>query len=106
MNIKKGDNVSVISGNYRGKVAKVLHVFTDKDRLIVEGINMIKRHTRPTGRTQKGGIINKEGTIHRSNVQIFCGSCNSPTRISFKMVEGKGSKNAKIRCCRLCGAEL
>jgi large subunit ribosomal protein L24 len=107
MNIKKGDNVYVIGGNSSGKIAKVLHVFPDKDRLIVEGVNMMKRHTRPTQRNPKGGIISKEGTIHRSNVKIYCGTCNSPTRISFKVVETKGSKSkAKVRCCRACGAEL
>lgn len=106
MNIKKGDNVSVIGGNDKGKTAKVLHVFPEKNRLIVEGVNMIKKHSRPTQKNPKGGIITKEGTIHRSNVQIYCGSCNSPTRVSFKLVESKGSKSNKIRCCRLCGAEL
>lgn len=107
MNIKKGDNVYIISGNNRGKIAKVLHVFPEKNRLIVEGVNMIKRHSRPTQRNPKGGIITKEGTIHRSDVKIYCGTCNSPTRVSFKVVESKGSKKtAKVRCCRLCGAEL
>ncbi len=107
MNIKKGDNVFIISGNHKGKTAKVLHVFPDKNRLIVEGVNMHKRHSRPTQRNPKGGIITKEGTIHRSNVKIFCGSCNSPTRIGYKAVEGKGDKlQVKTRFCRLCGAEL
>jgi large subunit ribosomal protein L24 len=107
MNIKKGDSVFVISGNSRGKVAKVLHVYPDRDRLIVEGINMMKRHSRPTQRNRKGGIITKEGTIHRSNVKLYCGSCSSPTRVSYRLVESKGMKKvAKIRVCRLCGAEL
>ncbi len=107
MNIKKGDNVYVISGNSRGKNAKVLHVFPDKDRLILEGVNMMKRHTRPSQRNQKGGIVTKEGSIHRSNVKIYCGTCNSPTRVSYRVVESKGSKStSKVRCCRLCGAEL
>lgn len=107
MNIKKGDNVYIISGNDRGKTAKVLHVFPERNRLIVEGINMIKRHSRPTQRNPKGGIVTKEGTIHRSNVKIYCGNCNSPTRVSHRVVEGKGSKKQdKIRVCRLCGAEL
>ena len=107
MNIKKGDNVYVIGGNNRGKIAKVLHVFPDKNRLIVEGVHMIKKHSRPTQRNPKGGIITKEGTIHRSNVKIYCGTCSSPTRVSYKVVEAKGSKSkSKVRCCRLCGAEL
>lgn len=107
MNIKKGDTVYIVSGNDRGKTAKVLHVFPDRNRLIVEGVNMIKRHSRPTQRNRKGGIITKEGTIHRSNVKVYCGSCSSPTRVSHRVVEAKGSKGkAKIRCCRSCGAEL
>jgi len=107
MNIKKGDNVYIISGNYRGKVAKVLHVYPERNRLIVEGINMMKRSSRPTRRNPKGGIVTKEGTIHRSNVKVYCGSCSSPTRVANKLVEGKGAKKKnKVRCCRLCGAEL
>lgn len=108
MNIKKGDNVYIINGNYRGKTAKVLHVFPDKNRLIIEGVNMIKRHTRPTQRNPKGGVITKEGTVHRSNVKIYCSSCNSPTKVSFRIIEAKGKKSGqtKVRCCRLCGAEL
>lgn len=107
MNIKKGDTVYVVSGNSKGKTAKVLHVYPERNRLIVEGVNMIKRHSRPTQRNPKGGIISKEGTIHRSNVKIYCGNCNSPTRVSQRVIEGRGSKTqAKIRVCRLCGAEL
>lgn len=107
MNIKKGDTVYVIGGNNKGKIAKVLHVYPERNRLIVEGVNMIKRHSRPTQRNPKGGIITKEGTIHRSNVKIYCGNCNSPTRVSHKLIEGRGSrKQDKIRVCRLCGAEL
>ncbi len=107
MNIKKGDNVYIISGNDQGKTAKVLHVFPDRNRLIVEGVNMIKRHSRPTQRNPQGGIVTKEGTIHRSNVKIYCGNCNSPTRVSHRVVGGKGIKTQdKIRVCRLCGAEL
>ncbi len=106
MNIKKGDTVSIISGNYKGKIAKVLHVNPSGNRLIVEGVNMIKKHTRPTQRNAKGGIITKEGPIHCSNVKIFCNSCNSPTRAAYKIIDIKGSKVTKIRHCRLCGAEL
>lgn len=108
MNIKKGDTIYVIGGNSKGKTAKVLHVFPDTDRIIAEGINMMKRHTRPTQRNQKGGIVTKEGTIHRSNVKLYCGSCSSPTRVAFKMIDSKGDSKskAKMRCCKLCGAEL
>ncbi|MFH1701339.1 MAG: 50S ribosomal protein L24 [Candidatus Zixiibacteriota bacterium] len=108
MNIKKGDTVYVISGNSKGKTAKVLHVFPESNRLIAEGVHMMKRHTRPTQRNQKGGIISKEGTINRSNVKLYCGSCNSPTRVAYKLIDskGEGKSKAKTRCCKLCGAEL
>ena len=108
MNIKKGDNVYIISGNSRGKVAKVLHVLTEKNRLIVEGVNMMKRHARATRRNPKGGIITKEASIHRSNVKLYCGSCNHPTRVATKIIEEKGKNvsRSKVRCCKRCGAEL
>jgi large subunit ribosomal protein L24 len=106
MNIKKGDMVSVVSGNFRGKIAKVLHVDPAKNRLIVEGINMIKRHARPTRQNPKGGIITKEAPIHRSNVKLYCSSCSSPTRAGQRIIESKGSKVTKARFCRKCGAEL
>ncbi len=107
MNIRKGDSVRVISGNERGKTGKVLHVFPESNRLIVEGVNIIKRHTRQTKRNVKGGIISKEAPIHRSNVKYYCTSCSAPTRIAIKRVETKeGSSSAKIRFCRKCGAEL
>lgn len=108
MNIKKGDSVYIMSGNSKGKTAKVLHVYPDKDRLIVEGVNMMKRHTRPTQRNPKGGVISKEGTIHRSNVKLYCGSCNNATRVAFRVLESKGkdSSKSKVRVCKRCGAEL
>ena len=67
--IKKGDHVIVLLGKYRGKAGRVLRVYPKKDRLVVEGINVIKRHTRPTQRNPKGGIVEKEAPIHISNVK-------------------------------------
>jgi large subunit ribosomal protein L24 len=67
--IKKGDQVVVLAGKYRGKAGRVLRVYPKKDRVVVEGINMIKRHTRPTQRNPKGGIVEKEASIHISNVK-------------------------------------
>ncbi len=106
MNIKKGDMVTIISGNQKGKVGKVLHVDPVKNRLIVEGVHMIKRHARPTRQNPKGGIITKEAPINRSNVKLHCSSCNSPTRAGSKILDIKGSKVTKTRFCRKCGAEL
>ena len=68
--IKKGDMVEVISGSDRGKTGRVLRVFPEKERVVVEGVNMIKRHTRPSQRNPKGGILQKEAPIHVSNVRL------------------------------------
>ena len=104
MRIKKGDSVLVIAGDDRGKMGKVLKVFPDKNRAIVEGVNFIKRHTRQTRRAQKGGIIEKEAPVNLSNLLVFCSRCSSPTKISFKVLKGEaGEKSGKVRICRKCG---
>jgi large subunit ribosomal protein L24 len=104
MKIKKGDTVLVISGNDRGKTGKVLKVFPNKGRAVVEGVNFIKRHTRQTQRVQKGGIIEKEGSIHVSNLMLFCPKCSSPTKPAHKLLEGEeGGKPTRVRICRKCG---
>ena len=89
MRIKSGMNVKVIRGNHKGKEGKVLRVINDKNRVIVEGINLIKKHTRPTQDNPKGGIIEKEGSIHVSNVMYL--QNGKPTRIGYKRLED-GSK--------------
>jgi large subunit ribosomal protein L24 len=104
MKIKKGDSVLVIAGDDRGKTGKVLKVFSDKNRAIVEGINFIKRHTRQTQKAQKGGIIEKEGSVHISNLMLFCPKCSSPTKVAYKILEGEeGGRPSKVRICRKCG---
>lgn len=104
MKIKKGDTVLVIAGDDKGKTGKVLKVFPDKNRAIVEGINFIKRHTRQTRRAQKGGIIEKEGTIHVSNLLLSCPKCSTLTRVTYRPMEGEGEgKTRRVRICRKCG---
>lgn len=104
MKIKKGDTVLVIAGDDRGKTGKVLKVFSDKDRAIVEGVNFIKRHTRQTQKVQKGGIIEKEAPVHVSNLMLYCPKCSSPTKVAHRILEGEeGSKPGKVRICRKCG---
>ena len=99
MKIQKNDNVMVISGNAKGKTGKVLKVFPDTSRVIVEGVNLIKRHLRPTQKSPQGGIQTKEASIHESNVLVVCAKCNTPTRIGYKVLEvGK-----KSRVCKNCG---
>lgn len=104
MRIKKGDTVLVITGDDRGKMGKVLKVLKDKNRVIVEGVNFIKRHTRPTTKNPKGGILEKEGTIALSNIMFYCSKCAAPTKISYKVLENEGGEELnKVRICRKCG---
>tara|TARA_B100000614_G_C14563211_1_gene497915 strand:- start:60 stop:365 length:306 start_codon:yes stop_codon:yes gene_type:complete len=91
MKIRKGDLVKVISGSYSGKEGRVLKVINDRNRLIVEGINMLKKHMRPNQENQQGAIVEKEGSIHVSNVMII--SNGKPTKVGYKL-----SKNGnKVR---------
>ena len=112
MNIRKGDIVIIRRGKYRSreegkyKTGKVLHVFPGTNRLIVEGINMISRHTRPTRQNPKGGIVKKEAPIHRSNVALFCKSCSAPTKVAYKVLMESDGSSRKIRLCRKCGESI
>ena len=89
----------VIAGKERGKRGKVLIVLPVKRRVIVEKVNMIKRHQRPTQKLRQGGIIEREGAMHLSNVMVVCGKCDRPTRAAVQILaEGK-----KARVCKRCG---
>jgi large subunit ribosomal protein L24 len=102
VHIRKNDSVMVIAGRERGKTGKVLRVLPDKDAAIIERVNLIKRHTRPKGPQQPGGIVEKEASIHASNLMVMCDKCNAPVRIGRKILaDGK-----KIRICRRCGEAL
>jgi len=95
--LKKGDLVKVISGKEKGKTGKILTVIKDKNRVVIEKLNMIKRHQKANA-MGKGGIVEKEGPISASNVSIMCGKCNKETRIGIKIFEdGK-----KVRICKKC----
>ena len=97
--IKKNDSVIVITGRDRGKRGRVLRVIPDKRRVIVEGVNFIKRHTRPNPQKNiKGGIVEREGALHASNVQLICPECGAQTRVGPKIL-GDGRK---VRICRKC----
>ena len=94
MKIKKGDTVQIITGNDAGKTGRVIKVFLDKDRVVVEGANMVKKHARPTQDNPQGGIIEKEATIHISNVMMV--ASGKPTRLGYKTLEdGRKVKFAK-----------
>jgi len=97
--IRKNDTVVVTTGKDSGKRGRILRVLTAKNRVIVEGINIVKRHTRPNPqRNIKGGIVEREGAVHASNVQIVCPECGKATRIGRKIL-GDGRK---VRICRKC----
>jgi large subunit ribosomal protein L24 len=100
--IKKDDFVKVIAGKDRGKQGKVLRVFPKEGRLTVERINMIKRHTRPTRQMQQGGIIQREGKLHISNVMLICSKCERGVRVGHRILEDQ----KKVRICRRCGEIL
>jgi len=100
--IRKNDSVMVIGGKERGKTGKVLRVLPEKDGLIIERVNMVKRHSKPRGAQQPGGIVEKEAAIHASNIMIMCDKCNAPVRIGHKQL-GDGKK---VRMCRRCGETL
>lgn len=97
--IKKNDLVKAISGKDKGKQGKILYVNPEKERVIVEGLNFVKRHTRPDPRKQiAGGIISREAPIHISNVMLVCPKCNRPARLGY-LVLNDGSKS---RVCKKC----
>lgn len=95
--VKKGDTVRVISGRAKGRQGKVLSVDRLRQRVVVEKVNMIKRHVRPS-RVSKGGIIEKEGPIHLSNIMVVCPACGKPTRVAFRLLED----GQRLRMCKQC----
>ncbi len=99
-NIKKGDTVYVNAGNDKGKTGKVLEVLRDKDRVIVEGVNMVSKHTKPNPKAPQGGIIKQEAGIHISNVQLV-DNAGKPTKVAHKEVDGK-----KVRIAKTTGEEI
>lgn len=97
--IRKNDNVLVITGKNRGTRGRVLRVDPDKNRLVVEGVNIIKRHTKPNPQKNiKGGVVEREASVHASNVQLVCPECGKQTRVGRKVL-GDGRK---VRICRKC----
>lgn len=101
LTIRKGDKVHVIAGKDKGKEGKVLRALPEKERVVVENVHMIKKHTRPSQKNQQGGIIEMEGTIHVSNVMLVCPSCGEPTRVARRREDG-----VRIRTCKKCGKDV
>ena len=98
MHIKKGDTITVISGKEKGKKGTVLYVSPRSNRAIVEALNMITRHERPSQRSPQGGMIQKEAPINASNLMLICNKCNKPTRTGKRILED----GSKVRVCKKC----
>jgi len=98
LHVKKDDLVMIIAGKDKGKSGKVLRVLPEKERVLVENLNLIKRHTRPSQSNSEGGIIEKEAPIAISNVQLLCQGCNKPVRTGIKVLED----GSKVRFCKKC----
>lgn len=100
--IKKNDMVMVVTGRERGKTGKVLRVLADEARVVVERLNVMKRHSKPRGPQSPGGIVEKEAPLPVSNVMFFCERCNAPVRIGVKAA----AHGERIRVCRRCGEQI
>jgi len=95
--LKKNDKVKVISGNHKGKEGKILKIFRDKNRVIVEGVNIIKRHTRPNQKNPQGGISQKEASIHVSNILLIDPKAGEPTKVGMQIIEDENGKKKRMR---------
>lgn len=106
VHVKKNDNVVVLAGKDAGKKGKVLEVFPEKNRVMVDGVNTVKKHTKPRPpKFPQGGIIEKTMPLDASNVQLVCPRCNKPTRSAHKAHEADG-KTSYVRVCKKCGEEI
>ncbi len=106
LNIKTDDTVVVISGNDKGKRGKVIAASPAEGKVIVEGVHIVHKHNKPRRQGDTGGIVDTEGAIYASKVQIYCPKCQRGVRIKHKFTEGKDGKQVKVRVCAKCGAEL
>jgi len=98
MKIKKNDTVYVISGKEKGKTGKVLQVSKDKNRVLVQGVNFVKKHTRQTRQDKPGGILQKESPLHISNLMFQCPRCSKPSKLAAKFLDD----GSKVRICNSC----
>ena len=102
LKIKKGDRVYVLTGKDRGKTGEVMRAIPTTGKVIVDGVNVAKKHQKPTRATQQGGIIDKDMPLHVSNVAIICSGCDAPTRVGYRF-EADGTK---VRVCRKCKKDI
>jgi len=102
VHVRRGDVVAVISGKERGKRGKVMRVLREKGRVVVEKVNMVKRHQRPTQKLRQGGIIEREGALALSNVLLVCGRCDKPARSGVSVL----ADGRRLRVCKRCGEPM
>ena len=98
MHVRKGDQVVVVSGKEKGKRGRVLRIVTGKGRVVVERVNMVKRHTKPTQRNPRGGILEKEGSLELSNISLWCGKCGAARRHRVDHKEGQKKRRVCVKC--------
>lgn len=101
MKIKKGDQVLIISGKDRGKQGKILDVFPKERKLVIEGANLRKKHTKPRKQGEKGQVVETPAAVSLSNVKLMCSKCGKPTRVGYRILENK-----KYRICKKCSQEI
>lgn len=102
MQVRTGDTVLVIAGRERGKTGRISRVIPKDDRVVVGGVNLVKRHLKPRPGVAQTGIVEKEAPLHRSNVMLICPTCNQPTRIGHRLHDEAG-ETVKERVCKRCG---
>ena len=98
MNIRKNDNVLIVAGKDRGKKGKVRFVYPKNNRILVEGVNFIKMHSRARAQVKQAGIIEREAPVHMSNAMLICSRCNQPVRVGFRKLDD----GRRVRICRSC----
>jgi large subunit ribosomal protein L24 len=107
MHVKKGDEVLVISGKNKGSRGKIVRSLPEADRVVVENVNIVKKHLKPRGPRQRGGIIEVEAPLHVSNVMLVCPNCGKASRTGDRILEGDGKvSRRKVRFCKACGQTI
>lgn len=101
LHVKKGDTVQILAGKDKGKQGKIITALPNAGKVIVEGINKVKRHSKPSIKVPQGGITSKEMPLNSCKVQLICPACNKPTRIAHKIINGKNN-----RVCKKCGESI
>ena len=101
MRVKKGDTVQVLSGKDKGKTGEVLEILPKTNKIVVKGINIIKKHSKPRKQGEEGGILSMEGAIHVAKVNVVCPKCGKATKVGYSEEKGE-----KVRVCKKCGAKL